>query len=249
VDSATSSWAVPSRATPRHGVRRIAVQMRATPSGCTFTRRSPRQDRGSCSATSSEPSACVRCSPQRTLHSSWWTARSGGGKSTFAERLARLLDGTVVHSDDIAWHHDPIHWEDVLVGGVIAPWRRGEAVYFRRPPGWVAQGRPGALRSRRDPSSSSRALVLDGSALRLASSLSCGSSPTATRPAGAVCSATWCSAEHPRRRRRSGMSGMRAEEPFLADDRPWSRASLVVNGTPEGAMQADSVLAPGPLDA
>ena len=32
--------------------------------------------------------------------------RSGSGKSTFAERLARLLDGAVVHSDDIAWHHD-----------------------------------------------------------------------------------------------------------------------------------------------
>ena len=70
--------------------------------------------------------------------------RSGSGKSTFAERLARLLDGAVVHSDDIAWHHDPIHWEDVLVDGVIAPWRRGEAVSFR-PPGWVVQGRPGAV--------------------------------------------------------------------------------------------------------
>jgi hypothetical protein len=42
---------------------------------------------------------------------------------------------------------------------------------------------------------------------------------------------------------------MSAEEPFLASDRPWSRASLVVNGTPPGALHADSVLASGPLDA
>ena len=38
--------------------------------------------------------------------------RSGSGKSTFAERLARPLDAAVVHSDDIAWHHDPIRWAD-----------------------------------------------------------------------------------------------------------------------------------------
>lgn len=36
------------------------------------------------------------------------------------------------------------NWEDVLVDGVIAPWRRGEAVCFR-PPGWVVQGRPGVV--------------------------------------------------------------------------------------------------------
>jgi hypothetical protein len=91
--------------------------------------------------------------------------RPGSGKSTFAERLARLLDGAVVHSDDIAWRHDPVHWADVLVEGVIAPWRRGEVIYFR-PPGWVVQGSPGAVEVRRHPFSSSRASALDGPALR-----------------------------------------------------------------------------------
>ncbi|NMM32704.1 MAG: hypothetical protein HHJ13_01630, partial [Phycicoccus sp.] len=70
--------------------------------------------------------------------------RSGGGKSTFAERLSQLLGSALVHSDDIAWYHDPIHWADILVDSVIAPWRRGDAIHFR-PPGWVARDRPGAV--------------------------------------------------------------------------------------------------------
>ena len=174
--------------------------------------------------------------------------RSGSGKSTFAERLARLLAGAVVHSDDIAWRHDPIHWVDVLVDGVIAPWRRGEAVCFR-PPGWVVQGRPGAVEVPPRP-----VLIVEG--------VGAGRSELAARADLVV----WVQSDRDEARRRGLRrdvelgrtpqeaeafwdAWMRAEEPFLADDRPWSRASLVVNGTPPGAMQADSVLAPGPLDA
>lgn len=47
-------------------------------------------------------------------------------------------------SDDLAWHHDPFDWADILVDEVIGPWRRGDAVSFR-PPGWVAKRRPGAV--------------------------------------------------------------------------------------------------------
>ena len=70
--------------------------------------------------------------------------RSGGGKSTFASRLAGLVDATVVHTYDIAWHHHPIDLADLLVGGVLEPWRRGDPVVFR-PPAWVARDRPGAI--------------------------------------------------------------------------------------------------------
>ena len=71
--------------------------------------------------------------------------RSGSGKSTIAERVTALLGGAVVHSDDLAWHHDAFAWEDLAVAHVIEPWRRGEHVDYR-PPGWVAQGRLGAVR-------------------------------------------------------------------------------------------------------
>ena len=70
--------------------------------------------------------------------------RSGGGKSTFAERAAALLSGAVVHSDDLAWHHDAVAWDGLAVDHVIEPWRRGEDVDFR-PPGWVARGRDGSV--------------------------------------------------------------------------------------------------------
>jgi hypothetical protein len=39
---------------------------------------------------------------------------------------------------------------------------------------------------------------------------------------------------------------MRAEEPFLAADRPWSRATLIVNGTPAGATRDRTPVALGP---
>ena len=37
------------------------------------------------------------------------------------------------------------------------------------------------------------------------------------------------------------------EEPFLASDQRWTRASLVVNGTPPTTMPAYTLVAPGPL--
>lgn len=174
--------------------------------------------------------------------------RSGSGKSTFAERLALLLDGALVHSDDIAWHHDPIDWEHVLLDGVIAPWRRGEAVHFR-PPGWVVQGRPGAVEVPPRP-----ILIVEG--------VGAGRSGLATRAELVV----WIQSDLDEARRRAlkrdvevGRTTreaaafwdewMGSEEPFLAADRPWSRASLVVNGTPPAGMQTDSVLASGPLNA
>jgi hypothetical protein len=174
--------------------------------------------------------------------------RSGSGKSTFTERLARLLDGAVVHSDDIAWHHDPIQWADALIDGVITPWRRGEAVSFR-PPGWVVQGRPGAVEVPPRP-----VLIVEG--------VGAGRSGLAALAELVV----WVQSDRDEARRRGLQRDvelgrtpkeaeafwdewMRTEEPFLADDRPWSRACLVVNGTPQRGMQADSVLAPGPLDA
>ncbi len=172
--------------------------------------------------------------------------RSGSGKTTFAERLVRLLDGELVHSDDIAWHHDPIDWADLLVDGVIAPWRRGAAVSFR-PPGWVARGRPGAVAVR-----VCALLVVEG--------VGAGRAGLA---AGADL-VVWVQSDRDEARRRGlardvelGRSPgeaaafwddwMHAEDPFLAADRPWSRASLIVNGTPPAAMPARTFLAPGPL--
>ena len=45
---------------------------------------------------------------------------------------------------------------------------------------------------------------------------------------------------------RHGMH-LHPEEPFLASDQRWTRASLVVNGTPPTTMPAYTLVAPGPL--
>ncbi|WP_020143534.1 uridine kinase [Terracoccus sp. 273MFTsu3.1] len=156
--------------------------------------------------------------------------RSGSGKTTFAERAATLLGGAVVHTDDLAWHHDAIAWDDLAVEHVIGPWRRGEAV-DHRPPGWVAQGREGSV----TVPEGVRVLVLEG--------VGAGRASLATHADVVV----WVQADRDEARERGlrrdvelGRTRaeaerfwdewMTAEEPFLADDRPWQRADLVVSG-------------------
>jgi hypothetical protein len=184
--------------------------------------------------------------PDRTRTLVLVDGRSGSGKSTVADKVARLLEGVVVHSDDIAWHLDPIGWADVLLDGVVAPWRRGEPVSFR-PPGWVAKGRPGAVEVPPRP-----VLVVEG--------VGAGRAQLAVHADLVV----WVQADRDEARRRGlardvelGRSPeeaeafweewMRAEEPFLAADQPWSRAVLVVDGTPPPDTAGATLVASGPL--
>jgi hypothetical protein len=72
--------------------------------------------------------------------------RSSSGKSTLARRVARSIPGSaIVHTDDIAWWHSRLGWDDLLVAHVIEPLRRGEGVDYR-PPAWEARGRPGSVK-------------------------------------------------------------------------------------------------------
>lgn len=157
--------------------------------------------------------------------------RSGGGKTTFAERAARLLDGAVVHADDIAWHHDMTAWDDLAIEHVIEPWRRGESIAYR-PPGWVAKERDGQVSVPDDV----RVLVLEG--------VGAGRASIAEHADAVV----WVQSDRDLARERGlrrdvelGRTPAEAEafwdeysaseEPLLAADRPWERAALVVNGT------------------
>ncbi len=157
--------------------------------------------------------------------------RSGSGKSTFAERAAALLDGAIVHSDDLAWHHDAVAWDDLAVAHVIEPWRRGEDVDYR-PPGWVAQGRDGSV----TVPAGVCVLVLEG--------VGAGRASLAAHADAVV----WVQADRHEARERGlrrdvelGRTPeeaelfwddwMSAEEPFLAGDRPWERADVVVNAS------------------
>lgn len=172
--------------------------------------------------------------------------RSGGGKTTFAERAARLLGGAVVHTDDLSWHHDAVAWDDLAIGHVIEPWRRGEAVDFR-PPAWEANRRDGAVTVPEDV----RVLVLEG--------VGAGRAPLAAHADAVV----WVQSDRdearerglrrdvelgrpPEEAERFWDDWMGAEEPFLAADRPWDRAALVVATREAERAAGRTTVAPGP---
>lgn len=165
--------------------------------------------------------------------------RSAAGKSTLADRLAAGAAGwSVVHTDDIAWHHSFFDWGDLLVDGVLDPLRRDGAVSYRPPP-WDERERSGAITA--EPGT--RVLVVEG----------VGSSQAAL--ADHLDVALWVhvpfDAVLAREEARfaagiadRGLSDewLPAEAGFHAADRPWSRADLVVAGDPETAAGPDQVV-------
>ena len=160
--------------------------------------------------------------------------RSAGGKSTAAGRLAAATPGAVVlHTDDIAWHHGFFDWDGLLVDGVLDPAARGEAVSFR-PPAWVERGREGAV----EVPAGTTAIFVEG----------VGSSRASL--AAWLDASVWVQSDEAQAYRRGierdivlGRDRAEAvafwdewmahEGPFLAADRPWERADVVLYSTPE----------------
>lgn len=163
----------------------------------------------------------------------------GSGKSTLAALLAATADhAAVVHTDDVAWHHSMFDWADALITGVLRPAGTGAVSY--RPPGWIAKDRPGAV----TVPAHTRLLIVEG----------VGASRTELTPW--LDAAIWVDTEPALARERGlardlaqGVNGstleeaarfwdewMAAELEFLGRDRPWERATAVVNGAqvPDG---------------
>jgi len=158
--------------------------------------------------------------------------RSAGGKTTVADRLAVAVAGAVVvHTDDAAWHQGFFDWDELLVDGILGPVSRGEDVAFR-PPAWVERGREGAI-------------VVPAGAAVLVEGV--GSAREALTPW--LDAAVWVQSDADEAYRRgierdvaAGRNRAEAlafwdewmaqEVPFLAADRPWERADLVVCSTP-----------------
>ncbi|WP_438025394.1 uridine kinase family protein [Sorangium sp. So ce233] len=154
--------------------------------------------------------------------------RSSSGKTTLAGRLAAAVPGAcVVHTDDVAWHHAVLDWADLLRDGILQPARAGRAVAFR-PPQWDARGRPGSID------------VPAGCPLLLIEGVGAGRRSLASEMDAVI----WVESDLDVVERRNQArvaageitpadyeSWMAEENPFVAAERTWERADLVVSGS------------------
>lgn len=154
--------------------------------------------------------------------------RSAGGKTTCAARLAATVPGaTVVHTDDVAWYQAFFDWAALLRAGVLDPVRAGHPVAFR-PPAFQTRGRDGAI----EVPAGCPLLVVEGVGV-------------SRRELSAHFDLRlWVQSDRVEARRRGLERDGPAEEPFwdeweaqelpfLAADRPWERADLIVAGGSE----------------
>jgi hypothetical protein len=169
--------------------------------------------------------------------------RGSSGKTTLADRLAAAVPGArVVHTDDIAWHHAVLDWADLLADGVLRPVREGRAVRYR-PPQWVARDRPGHIE------------VPAGTPLLLVEGVGSGRRSLSGWYDAVIWVETPPSLTEPRNRIRVDAgeispadhdAWMAEENPFVARERTWERADVVVDGsgrTPHDPL-TEIILAP-----
>ena len=169
--------------------------------------------------------------------------RSSSGKTTLARRLEGAIPGAVtVHTDDIAWWHSCFGWAELLAYGVLEPLWRGQAVAYR-PPAWEERDRPGAIEVASDASM----VIVEG--------VGAGRRETAHLLDAVV----WVQSDLGVIERRNAARvaagetdadgvarWMQEEFPFVADQRPWERAFVVVGGTPELSHDPSTEVVLGP---
>lgn len=168
--------------------------------------------------------------------------RAGSGKSTLAERLCHgLPTAAVVRTDDVLGHSF-FGWTELLIDGVLRPLRAGCAVHYRPPDGDL-EGR--------------RRLIAVAAGLDLVVVEGVGASRTALGPW--IDRSIWIQADIEEAERRwiacdggpevvgsLGRAWMTEEVAFLAEDRPWERAAVIVAGTPRAPYdrRTEVVVAP-----
>ena len=155
--------------------------------------------------------------------------RSGSGKTTIAERIRLTVPASaVVHTDDISWNQAMFDWAGLLAGGVLERVRRNEPVSFR-PPAWQERNRDGAI----EVPAGLELVIIEGAgaARRELTDL--------------VDAVIWVQSDMAEAERRGiARDGgdeaaisfwhrwMAEELPFMTGQQPWTRANVIVAGTP-----------------
>lgn len=153
--------------------------------------------------------------------------RGGAGKTTLAERLRLAVSGSaVVHTDDVAWHHAYFDWGGLLIENVLRPLHRGDAVNFR-PEAWAARERPGSI----SVPAGVEFVWVEGTGV------------AREELAPWLDASVWIQGDLDDQERlliaRDGdsleqqehvASWLREELPFLLRERPWARATMIVQG-------------------
>jgi uridine kinase len=160
---------------------------------------------------------------------------SSSGKTSLSGLLARALpDCSVVHTDDLAWHHGVFAWDQLLINDVLPVLRRGEPLQYR-PPAWIARGREGAITL----DGSRQFVLIEGVGASQASIRSqldviiwvhTPQSVRETRDAARVAAGEISAASY--------ANWMAEENAYLAAERPWQHADLIVDGSRNHDHQA-----------
>jgi uridine kinase len=153
---------------------------------------------------------------------------SSSGKTSLSRRLRTVLpDCSVLHTDDLAWHHGAFAWDELLINDVLPVLRDGRALDYR-PPAWIARGRDGAITLDGDR----QFVIIEG----------VGASQASVRPYLNVI--IWVETAQSVRESRdevrvaareisatSYANWMAEENGYMAAERPWEHADLLVDGS------------------
>jgi uridine kinase len=153
---------------------------------------------------------------------------SSSGKTGLSRRLADALPRcSVLHTDDLAWHHGVFAWDELLINDVLPALRRGQSLQYR-PPAWIARGRQDVITL----DGSRQFVIIEGVGASQASIRpqldviiwvqtpeSVRESRDAVRVAAGEISAT------------SYANWMAEENAYMAAERPWEHADLIVDGS------------------
>jgi uridine kinase len=159
---------------------------------------------------------------------------SASGKTSLSWRLADALPQcSVLHTDDLAWHHGVFSWDELLTNDVLPVLRDRQALYYR-PPAWIDRSRDGAITLDGDRDF----VIIEG----------VGASQSSVRPELDVI--IWVETPQSARESRdasriaagetsaaSYVRWMVEENTYMAAERPWEFADLIVDG--RGGLDAD----------